>query len=74
MVKFEIYKDNKIITSAKYRELTVKGAKMLASKKLNNYYNVLDKFTYKIDSEKEITFNRINKKAPNNTITYGNWM
>ena len=34
MVKFEIYKDNKIITSAKYRELTVKGAKMLASKKL----------------------------------------
>lgn len=73
MVKFEIYKDNKIITSVKYRELTVKSAKMLASKKLNNYYNVLDKFTYKIDNEKEIIFNRINKKALNNTITYGNW-
>ncbi len=73
MIKFEIYKDNEIITSATYRELTVKGAKMLASKKLNNYYNVLDKFTYKIDNKKEIIFKRINKKTPNNKIIYGSW-
>lgn len=51
--------------------------KRLASGKCNNYFQVIDTMTvYRAnddDTEKEIRFTRINRKAPNNTIVRGCW-
>ena len=51
--------------------------KRLASGKCNNYFQVIDTMAvYRAndeDTEKEIRFTRINRKAPNNTVVRGCW-
>lgn len=51
--------------------------KRLASRKCNNYFRAVDTMSvYRAndeDTEKEIRFTRINRKAPNNTIVRGCW-
>ena len=46
--------------------------KRKASRIANNYFNPID--TMKVSREGlEVTFHRINKKCPNNTIVRGQW-
>lgn len=51
--------------------------KRLASKKCNNYFKAIDTMAvYRAnaeDTEAEIRFTRINRKAPNNTVVRGCW-
>ena len=51
--------------------------KRLASGKCNNYFHMVDTMAvYRAndeDTENEIRFTRINRKAPNNTIVRGCW-
>ena len=51
--------------------------KRLASRKCNNYYHTVDTMAvYRAndeDTENEIRFTRINRKAPNNTVVRGCW-
>jgi hypothetical protein len=55
--------------------VSIPSVKRQASKLLNGYRNVLDSVNVH-DYETGIlvaTLRRINRKAPNNTITYGKW-
>ena len=51
--------------------------KRLASRKCSNYYHAVDTMAVcranDEDTEKEIRFTRINRKAPNNTVVRGCW-
>ena len=51
--------------------------KRLASRKCNNHHHAVDTMAVcranDEDTEKEIRFTRINRKAPNNTVVRGCW-
>lgn len=57
---------------------TLKGIKVQASRIANAYWNSIDEMEVSHTDPKsgEVTrtkWTRINKKCPNNTITYGQW-
>lgn len=56
---------------------TFPAIKRLASEKCNNYSKVVDTMViYRAndeDTDQEIRFTRLNRKAPNNTIVRGRW-
>ena len=53
---------------------TLRGLKMLASKIANQYCNSIDEMFVTGDNLLQtLTYIRINKKCPNNTIVYGQW-
>jgi hypothetical protein len=54
---------------------TLRGLKMLASKIANRYRNSIDEMqvTNDLFPDRIYKMTRINKKCPNNTITYGQW-
>ena len=53
---------------------TLKGLKCKASKIANQYCNSIDEMVVTGDGLiQALTYIRINKKCPNNTITYGQW-
>ena len=53
---------------------TLRGLKMLASKIANRYCNSIDEMFVTGDGfNQTYKYIRINKKCPNNTITYGQW-
>ena len=54
---------------------TTHGLKMLASKIANQYHNTIDEMqvTHDLFPGNIYKFTRINKKCPNNKITYGQW-
>ena len=54
---------------------TLRGIKMLASKIANRYCNPIDEMqvTNDLFPDRIYKLTRINKKCPNNTITYGQW-
>lgn len=54
---------------------TLRGLKMLASKIANRCYNPIDEMqvTNDLFPDRIYKMVRINKKCPNNTITYGQW-
>lgn len=53
---------------------TLRGLKMLASKIANQYCNSIDEMFVTGDGfNQTFKYTRINKKCPNNTITYGQW-
>ena len=60
---------NRVVKAKTLREL-----KMLASKIANQYYNPIDEMFITGDNLLQtLTYIRINKKCPNNTIVYGQW-
>lgn len=63
-----------IIYGNEIKAKTLKGLKCKASKIANNYRKSVDEMVVTGDGLiQALTYIRINKKCPNNTITYGQW-
>lgn len=63
-----------IVYNKEIKANTIRGLKMLASKRANAYWRTFDEIDVTNESDNtSFKLVRVNRKCPNGTITYGQW-
>lgn len=62
-----------IVYGKKIKANTLRGLKMLASKRANAFWRTVDEIEVTTSRNTSFKLWRINRKCPNGTITYGQW-